>query len=122
VQQVQDAAVLQKGPVVQEAAQLLRQLGHRSLSVFAGFQPVVMHAAGARLRLQRRDGGQRQHLVQPFGEFLLTPARHQEVPEGTEAAALIGVADGVALAHDLVEQRTLGTFPQRDLLAHLAVE
>ena len=122
VQQVQDAAVLQKGPVVQKAAQLLRQLGHGALRVFAGFQPVVVHAAGARLGLQGRHRGQCQHLIQPLGQFLLPAAGHEEVPEGAEAAALVGVTDGIALAHDLVEQRALGAFPQRDLLAHLAVE
>ncbi len=121
-QQLQDAAVLHEGPVVQEAAQLLRQLRHGALRVFAGLQPVVVHAAGARLGVQRRHRRQRQHLVEPSGQRLLPPAGHQKVPERAEAAALVGVADGVALAHDLIEQRALAARPQRDLLAHPAVQ
>ena len=37
VQQVEDAPILQKGPVVQKPAQLLRQLSHGALRVFPGF-------------------------------------------------------------------------------------
>ncbi len=45
---------------------LFMQLGHGALRAFAGFRPVVVHSAGARLGFQRGNGGQRQHLIQIF--------------------------------------------------------
>ena len=47
-----------------------------------------MRASGVELG----DCGQRQHLVEQVAELLLAPARRQEVPEGAEAAALVGSA------------------------------
>ena len=35
---------------------------------------------------------------------------------------MVRVANRIALAHDLVEQRSFGAFPQGNFLAHLAVE
>ena len=122
VQQVHDAAVLQPGLVVEEATQLLRELRHRALGVLARLQPVVMHAAGAGIGVELGHRGQGEDLVEQVAELFLAPARQQEVPERAEAAALVGVGDGVALAHDLLEQRALAALPQRDALAHAAVE
>ena len=82
----------------------------------------MVHAPQAGLGPQRTDGRQRHHLGQPLAEFFLSAAGHQKVPEGTEAAALVGVADGIARAHDFIEQGALGAFPQRDLLAHPPIQ
>src|SRR5690606_5481727 len=100
----------------------MRQLRHLAMRVLAGLEPIVVYAPDARLGLQCGNGLQRQRPIQPLGKLLLTAAGHQEVPEGAKAAALIRVADRIALSHDFVEQRALGAFPQRDLLPHLAVE
>jgi hypothetical protein len=66
-----------------------------------------MDPAQARLGSKRRDGGQRQHLLEPLGQLLLPAAGHEEIPKGAEAAALVGVADGIALTGSMTVLRAL---------------
>ena len=47
---------------------------------------------------------------------------HQKIPKRPKTLALVRVGNRVALAHDLLQQRALGPVPQRDTLAHPAVQ
>ena len=60
--------------------------------------------------------------MQQLGQFFLARRRHQELPEGAEAAALVGIGNGVALAENLREQLALAAAPGGDAFAHLAIE
>ena len=126
VQQIHDAAVFQPGLVVQKAAQLLRQLGHGALRVFARLQPVVVHAAQAGVG---RHGGywrQCQYTVEQLGQLFLARLGHQKIPKRTKALALVRVADRIALAHDVLQQVPLSpstaAAPHRNALPHPAVQ
>ena len=63
-----------------------------------------------------------QHAVEQRAQFVLPVARHQEVPESAEAAALVGLVDEVALTQDVLQQRALAAVPQRDAFAHPPVQ
>jgi hypothetical protein len=117
-----DQFVLQPHLVVEVAAQLLGQARHRSLRHLAGFQPVVVDAQHAFVRLELAHRRQAQTDCEQFGQLLLPRRRHQKVPEGAEASALVRIADGVALAEQLVQQRAPATRPGRDLFAHGPIE
>ncbi|MDZ7642666.1 MAG: hypothetical protein U5J62_11685 [Desulfurivibrio sp.] len=53
-----------------------------------------------------------QDARQQAAQLLLTAGGHQEIPEGAEAFALIGIGDGVPAAHDLLQQLPFGSVPQ----------
>ena len=111
VQDIHNAPILQPGLIIQKTTQLLRQLGHRALGMFTGFEPVVMDASATDIRPEFSDGRQGQDRFQQIAEFILPRAGHQEVPEGAEAAPLVGIVDDITLTHDLLKQVTLATFP-----------
>ena len=114
MQDVHDAAVLDPRLVVEEPAQLRRELGNGALRVLAGFEPVIVYAPGAGIGAQRRDGRLGENPLQQPGQLLLPIARHQEVPERTKAPSWSRIRDGVTLAHDVFEQAPLDSFPQRN--------
>ena len=90
--------------------------------MLARFHPVVMHAAGAGIRIQVRHRGQCEHAIQQLGQFFLPTAGQQKIPEGAETLALIGIGNRIALAHDVLQQRALAALPQRDALANAPVQ
>ena len=122
VQEVHDAAVLEPRAVVEEPPELLREQGDGALGVLARFQPVVVHAPGPGVRVHVRDGGQLQHSFEESRQLLLPGPRQEELPERAKASPLIGIRDGVALGHDVFEERSPGALPERDALAHPAIE
>ena len=122
MQNVHDPAILDPRLIVEEAAQLLRKPSHGALGVLAGFQPIVVNAPGAAVGMGLRDDRLRQHPLQKPGQLLLPVSRHQELPEATKAPSLVRIRDGVAIAHDVFEQRPLGALPERDALPYPAIE
>ena len=121
-QDVHDAPVLQPGLVVEKPAQLLGEPGHGALGVFTGLEPVVMYPPQARFGLHGLYRRQGQHLRQQPAQLLLAGRRHEKIPEGAETPALVRIGDGVPLAHDLFQERSLGALPQGDAFAHPPVE
>jgi hypothetical protein len=83
---------------------------------------MVVHPAQSLVGLQGTDGRQGHHLFQKLVQFFLAGWGHQEVPEGAKVAPLVGLGDGIVLTHDLLQQRPLAPFPQRDALAHPPVQ
>jgi hypothetical protein len=78
--------------------------------------------AQTRVGVQLGHRRKNQDVLQQPGQLLLAALGHEKIPEGVKAFALVGIGDGVPFPHDLFEQRTLGAVPQRDALAHLAIE
>ena len=122
MQNIHDPAILQPGSIVEEAAQLLRESRHGALGVLSGFKPVVVNATGAGIGACLGDGRLGEHPLDQPGQLLLPVSRHQELPECVEAPALIGIRNCVAVAHDVLEQRSLGPLPERDALPHPPIE
>ena len=75
--------------IVQVAPQLLGQARHGALRHLAGLQPIVVDAHQAAVRRELVDCRQREDHLEQRGELLLPRGRHQEIPEGAEALALI---------------------------------
>ncbi len=90
--------------------------------MFAGFQPVAVDPPQARVGRHLGHRLQLQHAVEQVRQLVLPLARHQEVPERTKAAALIGLVDEVALAQNVLQQRALAAVPQRDAFANAPVQ
>ena len=105
-QDLHDPPVLQPRLIVEEPAELLREAGDGALGVLAGVEPVVVQPAGSGVGCEGDDRVEGEHPFEQGGELLLPAARHEVVPEGAEVAALVGVGDRVALAHDLGDQLT----------------
>ena len=57
-----------------------------------------------------------------IGEFLLAFCGEEEVVEGAEAPALVGLGDPLSVRHHIVEQAALGALPAGYLFTELAVE
>src|SRR5690606_13220710 len=117
-----DAAVLEPRLIVEVAAQLLGQPGHRALRDLAGAEPIVVDALQARIRSERRHRLEVEDALEQRAELLLPRRGHQEIPERVEASALVGRGDRIMLAEDLLEHLALAALGARDPLAHLPVE
>ena len=119
-QDVHHPPVLQPGLIVKEPAQLLGQHPHGCLGTLPGVQPVVVDVPHPRVALG--DPVQCLHPLKQPSQLLLPAGGEQEVVEGLEAPALIGVRDGLPAAEHLVEQFALGAGPRRHPLPQVPVE
>ena len=73
-QNVHDASVFEIRLIVKKAAQLLRQQGHRSLCMFAGLEPIVVHSSEARVRSHRGHRLQLHDVLQQLRQLVLALA------------------------------------------------
>ena len=119
-EQVEHPPVLQPDLVVEEASELFGELTDGPLRAFAGVDPVVVHAGQSLVQVGQVL--QSVEAVQQVGQLVLTFGGEEQLVEGTEAAALIGLGDAAAGGDDVVEQLALGTGPTGDLLAQVTVE
>ena len=122
LQDIHDAAVLKEHLIVNEAPELLGELPHRAKRMLPGVLPIVVDPTHSGIRAHACDGRQGHHAGEVVGEFLAAIAGHQEIPERLEAAPLVGIGDGVATLHDVVQQFVLGPSPERDAFAHLTIQ
>jgi hypothetical protein len=60
--------------------------------------------------------------MQPVAKVVLTRRRHQEFPERFEALALVGSANVVRLAKDLLQEQSFGPGAESNAFAHLQIE
>ena len=81
-----------------------------------------MHAQHAFVRLELAHRRQGTHRGEQLGQLLLARWGHEEIPESAKASSLVRVADGIALAEEIVEQRAPAARPGRDLLPHGPIE
>src|SRR2546429_9908864 len=65
---------------------------------------------------------QSEYNLQKRRELLLARRRHKEIPESTEALALVRTGDGVALREDLFQQRAFAALPGCNALANRAIQ
>ena len=109
------APVLEPNLIVQEPPKLFGEKANRRLRSFARLKPVEVDARQTGIEVGERLDGMKA--VQQIGQLLLAFGREQEVIERSEASALVGLGDTLAIRDYVIEQLALGASPAGDLLA-----